>query len=175
MSIFNSNIKTLRKRTNLSPGKFAGLLTKDEDYYNRLEEGEIQPAIEEIIYLAFLHQVEIDDLLTKDLSHLKSKSLKEKMIKEIIREICDYFGLTISQVNIKSRGFIKISECRQIIYYFLYENHLGTLQQISEYLGRNHGSVIHGIKAVKDLLLTDPIFRNNFNNIEARVKEIIEQ
>lgn len=172
--LFHSNIKILRQQSKLSQSGISDKIEVEAKRYAKWEEGRAQPDIDNIIAIAEAYGISLDKLLRIDLKTKNSKSLNQILINKIIYEICEYFGYSINELKTKHRGVSELCECRQLIYYFLFAYKVATVSQIGRELKRNHESVIHGVQVVKDLLTIDPIFRNNFTNLERIVKEILE-
>lgn len=102
-----------------------------------------------------------------------TKNLYPQIRVNVIETICDYFGLNVSQVKTPTKGRREVCECRQLIYFFLWKYKVGSLQEIGREMQRDHTSILHGIKMVNNLSSIDVIFKKNMNNIEERVREII--
>ena len=175
VNILLSNIKILRIKKGISQEKMASELMVEKEKYSDWEEKISRPGIDDLINLMDIHQVTLEELIIKDLSKkTRSSATIVRIRKKVIDEICEYFGFRVSEIKTKTRGKRNKWECRQLIYFFIFKNNLGSLNDIADELGRDHSSVIHGISVVKDLLEVDKHFKTDFTNIEERVKEIIE-
>lgn len=94
------------------------------------------------------------------------KETQEINSKRINRVVCDYYGLTRSQLISKARSK-QISIPRHIAI-MLHRRHLDwSFAKIGEEFGkRDHSTIINSCDKVEKLLKTDELFRQAFNEIE---------
>ena len=64
--LFHSNIKFLRKISNLTQEKFSEKIGVQKPRYAKWEEGTSQPDIDLLNVLAKCHNISLDDLVNKD-------------------------------------------------------------------------------------------------------------
>ena len=90
---------------------------------------------------------------------------KEITSSKIKRIVCDYYGVTKSQLLSKVRNR-KISLPRHVAI-SLHRRHLDwSFARIGEEFKRDHSTIINSCDKVEDMLKTDELFRNAFNEIE---------
>ena len=71
------------------------------------------------------------------------------------------FGVSIKDLMGPHRGSFAVSDARLALYVLL-DDAGATREQTGRWLGRNHTTVTHGIKAAKELMQTNPSFRKAF-------------
>jgi chromosomal replication initiator protein len=94
---------------------------------------------------------------------------REISIDYIQKVVCDYFGISIEQMKSKTRRR-EVVQTRQIIMYFakLYTN--SSLASIGQVCGdKDHATVLHACKTVKNLLETDKSFRAHVEELEKKI------
>lgn len=87
-------------------------------------------------------------------------------IERICKVVCQYYALPIEDINSKSRKQ-EVSEARQVAMY-LARNHTDSpLSTIGETIGkRNHATVIHACKTIKDQMDVDTQLTRRIHEIE---------
>lgn len=84
-------------------------------------------------------------------------------IADIIKYICNYYNVSVEEMQSKSR-YEECVNTRHIISYVLstiYHKKI-SLRDIGLFIGgKNHASVIHGIRAIKDFMDVDKNFKKN--------------
>lgn len=87
-------------------------------------------------------------------------------IKQIV---CEYFNLGEEQL-LKVTRKREIVQARQIAMYFEKENSQGSLEVIGARYGKDHTTVIHSCKNIKNLMETDKEFWYTIAQIEMIIK-----
>jgi chromosomal replication initiator protein len=108
-----------------------------------------------------------------------AKNILEKMIKRQRKElsidyiqkvVCDYFDIDPKVLHARTRKR-EIVQARQIAMYFSKNMTNASLSTIgSEIGGKDHSTVLHAYKTVKDLIDTDKNFKNFVDDIERQLK-----
>lgn len=85
--------------------------------------------------------------------------------EKIIEIVCGHFGLTVK--NVQSRSRVKeFVYARHIIFYLIRKNTKMKLKSAGELLHRDHTTVIHSVETLKDLMYTEPDVRAEVDQIE---------
>ncbi|MCD7971912.1 MAG: chromosomal replication initiator protein DnaA [Candidatus Azobacteroides sp.] len=127
--------------------------------------------LEGIIVSLMAHSVinnkEIDMELTQKVVGMSIKIEKKEITIERIQEtVCDYFTLDQKLIATKSRKR-EIVQARQITMYLSKKYTDFSFARIGELVGKkDHATVLHACKTVKDLIEIDHSFRSNVENIE---------
>ena len=109
----------------------------------------------------------IKNILGKTLK--KNPPVKIASPDEILTVVVDYFHLKIKDLKGVKRDKIFVYP-RQILYYLLRTESAINLVDIGEYLGgRDHTTVLHGIRKITNLLSTDEKVREDILGIKNRV------
>lgn len=96
----------------------------------------------------------------------------EERIKQIVVQ---YFGVNFSDLTTKSRRR-DVGIPRQVIMYFLvYHTHLPYRAIGSMFGGRDHTTAIHAKDKIKDLMDSDPDFREEVYSIKEKIFPIVER
>ena len=91
-------------------------------------------------------------------------------IDEVKQCVCDHFKLKVSQLDSRSRTQ-KIAYARQISMYLANLLTDNSMVQIGADIGkRNHATVIHAIKQIKDQLEVDENLRQDLEEIEGTLR-----
>ena len=97
----------------------------------------------------------------------QKKTLKTKMLNDILEFVCSKFD--ISPNVIKSRSRIRpVAECRMIFYKLvrdLYEDKF-SLSELGEFTNRDHTTVLYGIRNVENMHELNYIYKNNISDLE---------
>jgi chromosomal replication initiator protein len=92
-------------------------------------------------------------------------------IDNIIRVVSEYFSLTPNDLKGKKKTQ-NIVFARQLAMYIGREStDYSTTELGQEFGGRDHATVIHSIKKVKDKFLIDPTLENTIENLKRSIKE----
>lgn len=89
---------------------------------------------------------------------------------EIDKAVCEYFQISVESLHSKSRKR-EIVQTRQIAMYFSKQFTEDSLASIGHQIGsKNHATVLHACKTVKNLIDTDKKFKEHCDNIERIIK-----
>lgn len=94
----------------------------------------------------------------------RSKLLRVFDPEIAIKTICEHFGLTMDELNVKCKKRDLVFP-RQVIMYFLTEYTDMTYKQIGDLFNRDHTTAIHSKDTIKDIMSTD-------EKVMARIDEL---
>ena len=120
---------------------------------------------------AVINNREIDLSLTKRVVsqavHLEKKQLSVQMIQETV---CKYFNLEQATIQTNSRKR-EVVQARQITMYLSKKYTDSSFSSIGKIVGkRDHATVLHACKTIKDQIETNKSFRASVEEIEALLK-----
>lgn len=132
---------------------------------------ELEGAMISILAQASLNKKEINIELTRQIvDNFIRNSNKEISIDYIQKVVSEYFGLSIEEMNSKTRKR-NIVQARQLAMYFSKEHTRASLTTIGLQCGnKDHATVLHACKTVKNLLDTDKNFKNYFEDLDRMIK-----
>nr|HPG55941.1 helix-turn-helix domain-containing protein [Candidatus Enterocola sp.] len=100
---------------------------------------------------------------------LVSISDKQITVQSIRDVVCNYFQISVNSLISESRKR-EVVQARQIAMYFAKQMTKDSLTSIGNVIGkRNHATVLHACKTVKDLIDTDKSFRYSIEEIERKL------
>jgi len=132
---------------------------------------ELEGAMISVLAQASLNKKEITLELTKQIvDNFIKNTNKEISIDYIQKVVSEYFGLTIDQMNSKTRKR-NIVQARQLSMYFAKLHTKASLTSIGLQCGnKDHATVLHACKTVQNLIDTDKEFRNYVDDLEKKIK-----
>jgi chromosomal replication initiator protein len=132
---------------------------------------ELEGAMISILAQASLNKKEITLELAKQIvDNFIKHSNKEISIDYIQKIVADYFGISIDTMNSNTRKR-NIVQARQLAMFFAKEHTKASLTSIGLHCGsKDHATVLHACKTVKNLRDTDKSFRGYVEDIEKRIK-----
>lgn len=132
---------------------------------------ELEGAMISLLAQASLNKKEINLDLTRQIveSFIRNTN-KEISIDYIQKIVSQYFGLSIEEMNSKTRKR-NIVQARQITMYFAKEHTKASLTTIGLYCGnKDHATVLHSCRTVKNLIETDRDFKNSVEDLNRMIK-----
>ncbi len=132
---------------------------------------ELEGALNKLIAYTNLFNTEVTiDIAVKELQNIISPEKPHEITPQLIIEVVsEHFGITVDQIMSKSRSN-DISKPRQIAMYLCKTMTDLPLDSIGQLLGgRDHSTVIHGIRKVSDEIMID----DNFNQVVETVRKKI--
>ncbi|MDK2910183.1 MAG: chromosomal replication initiator protein [Bacteroidales bacterium] len=132
---------------------------------------ELEGALTSVIAQSALNKKAITlDLARKIIDKFVISTTKEVSIDYIQKVICDYFHISLEQLNSRSRKR-EIVQARQLAMFFSKEHTNASLAAIGMACGnKDHATVLHACRTVQNLLDTDKEFRQQFKEIEKRIR-----
>jgi hypothetical protein len=95
---------------------------------------------------------------------------KEISIEYIQKVVSQYFDLSVEEMNSKTRRR-NIVQARQLAMYFAKEHTKASLTTIGLHCGnKDHATVLHACRTVRNLVETDKKFKSYFNELERIIK-----
>ncbi|MDR2027423.1 MAG: chromosomal replication initiator protein DnaA [Prevotellaceae bacterium] len=131
---------------------------------------EMEGALVSLLAQSTLIKKEITiELASEMLDKLVNTAKRDITIDEIKKTVCEYFGMTLDKLlsNTRKREIVL---SRQIAMY-LSKNHTkySSIQIGDQIGGKDHTTVLHAWKTVKNLIDTDKAFRKTMENLETRL------
>ena len=116
-SKFINNLKKIRKNNNLSQEQLAEILGISRQAISKWESGSAYPEMEKIIQLCEKFNVNIDDLLHKDIEEIISEEQSKKNLNKYIESFLSYTSNTVNlfcSMNFKSKIKCLFEQCMLI-------------------------------------------------------------
>lgn len=131
---------------------------------------ELEGALNTLIAQSLLNKKEITlDIAEKALSNIVENQRKEISIDYIQDVVCDYFKIPIEKVQSVTRKR-DIVQARQLAMFFAKKYTNASLTSIGSQIGkRNHATVLHACKTVKNLSETDKIFKGYVDDLTRKI------
>lgn len=96
-------------------------------------------------------------------------------IETIYSIVCDYFNMPVSEAQEKTRKRERV-QVRQIAHHFCNNYTKHSFAYIGKKIGeKDHATVMHSCRTVKNLYQTDSKYRNDVDEIEKRIKTEIDK
>lgn len=132
---------------------------------------ELEGVLIQLIAQATLNQRKIDMILAKEVvQRFTSKDSKEITIDLIKEMVADHFNIDVDKLGSKTRKQ-NIALARHISIYFSKELTNNSLKSIGSYFGgRDHSTILHSCRTVKDRMDTDRHFKDTVSNLEKRMQ-----
>ena len=132
---------------------------------------ELEGALVSLLAQATLNRKAITmDMASNMIEKLVSKVDHEISINDIQKTVCNFFNLSPEALMSKTRKR-EIVQARQIAMYLSKSMTKASLASIGAQIGgKDHATVLHACKTVKDLIETDKHFRQYIIDIERRLK-----
>lgn len=112
--------------------------------------------------------LELAQRIVKKISHNESKPIT---IDTIINTVCSHFGLEPSMIHTKSRKR-DVVQARQIAMYLAKTNTDYSASKIGTLIGgKDHATVLHACKTIRELQEVDKTFKAEVNDIIAELKK----
>ena len=98
MNNFSENLKKIRKDNNLSQEQLADLLNGSRQAISKWESSTAYPEMEKIILICKKFNVNIDDLLNKDIKEINSEIESKKNINNYIERLLNFVSDTVNLI-----------------------------------------------------------------------------
>ena len=131
---------------------------------------ELEGALNSLLAQSLLNKKEITiSLAEKSLVTLIQTQRKEISIDYIQKVVCDYFKIPIEKVQSKTRKR-DIVQARQLAMFFAKKYTNASLASIGTQIGkRDHATVLHACKTVKNLSETDKVFKGYVEDLRRKI------
>jgi chromosomal replication initiator protein len=132
---------------------------------------ELEGAMISVLAQASLNKKEINlDLARQIVENFVRNTNKEISIDYIQKIVSEYFGLTVDQMNSKTRKR-NIVQARQLAMFFAKTHTKTSLTAIGLHCGnKDHATVLHACKTVQNLIETDKEFKGYADDLEKKIK-----
>ncbi len=132
---------------------------------------ELEGALISLLAQATLNKKEVTlELARKVIEKIIQNTRKEISVDSIQKVVCEYFDIEVEQVQSKTRKR-EIVQARQIAMFFAKNLTKCSLASIGAQIGgKDHATVLHACKAVKNMIDTDKKFRMYIDEIEQKLK-----
>lgn len=132
---------------------------------------ELEGALISLLAQASLNKKEIDIELAKKIIKNFVKSISREVSVDYIQKmVCEYFNVPMDKLREPTRKRA-IVQARQLSMYFAKQFTKNSLKSIGKHFGgRDHSTVIHSCKTVRDLMDTDTEFHLAVNDLEKRIQ-----
>lgn len=153
-------------------------LSIPEDVVNYIAENVTENArdLEGVIVSIMAHSLVYDREIDISLAHrvidqaIKKIEKKKITVDSIQNTVCQYYNLSPELIHTASRKR-QIVQARQITMYLSKQYTEMSLAQIGSLIGKkNHATVLHACRMVKEQMEVDKIFRDEINEIEKKLK-----
>jgi len=132
---------------------------------------ELEGVLNSILAQSILNKRTITLDLARDMiDKFVKNSAKEISIDYIKNVVCDYFQITVDEINSRTRKR-EIVQARQLAMYFSKKHTKFSLANIGIQCGnKDHATVLHAYRTVTDLLDTDKQFKVYVEELEKKIK-----
>ena len=132
---------------------------------------ELEGVINSLLAQSILFKREIDMELTERIIRKAVRcEHKPLTIETIVSKVCEFYKVDESVLHTKSRKR-EIVQVRQVAMYFAKKHTEISASKIGHLIGsRDHATVLHACKIVKDQLATDKEFKSKMEQLEASFK-----
>ncbi|MGM0375685.1 MAG: chromosomal replication initiator protein DnaA [Bacteroidota bacterium] len=133
---------------------------------------ELEGALISLLAMSTLNKAEITfDIAKTVVDRLVNKPQKEITVEQIQQKVCDFYGLDTNALQSKTRKR-EIVQARQVAMYFSKNLTSSSLSAIGSIIGRrDHATVLHACKAVKNLKETNTEFKHQLKEIEGLIRK----
>jgi chromosomal replication initiator protein len=133
---------------------------------------ELEGALISLLALSTLNKTEITiDIAKSVVDRLVGKTQKEITVDQILSKVCEYYGLQSEMLQTKSRKR-EIVQARQAAMYFSKNLTNSSLSAIGAIIGkRDHSTVLHACKTVKNMIETNAEFKRQMREIELLLRK----
>jgi chromosomal replication initiator protein len=133
---------------------------------------DLEGVIISIIAHSTIYNKDIDlDLAQRILRKIIRNEVKAITIDTIIETVCQHFEIDTSAIHTKSRKR-EVVQVRQIAMYLAKKHTDSSSSKIGQLIGsKDHATVLHACKIVKELSEVDKTFRADLENIETSLKK----
>lgn len=131
---------------------------------------ELEGSLVQLFAYSSINNIDIDIDIAKEQLRL-SDTPEEKIltIEDIAKISGDYFGVSIEELQSKSR-LKEIATARHMAMYLCYDIVKATQKEIAEYFGgRDHTTVLHAIKKIKDGIKNNPEILKQYHQIKGQL------
>ena len=132
---------------------------------------ELEGVLIQLIAQATLNQREIDMTLAKEVIQRFNSNDNREITVDLIKEmVAEYYGIEVEKLGSKTRKQ-DVALARHLSIYFSKEYTKNSLKSIGKYFGgRDHSTILHSCRTVKDRMDTDRAFKDTVIVLEKRMQ-----
>ncbi len=132
---------------------------------------ELEGVLIQLIAQATLNQREIDMVLAKEVIQRFNSNDNRELTVELIKEmVSEYYGISVEKLGSKTRKQ-DVALARHLSIYFSKEYTKNSLKSIGKHFGgRDHSTILHSCKTIKDRMDTDTAFKDTVASLEKRMQ-----
>lgn len=132
---------------------------------------ELEGALISLLAQSMLNKKDINiDLAQEMINKLVRSTTKEITVDFIQKIVCEYFDISVDLLQAKTRKR-EIVQARQIAMFFAKQMTQASLATIGAQIGKkDHATVLHACKTIKNLKDTNKDFKKNIEEIEQKIK-----
>jgi chromosomal replication initiator protein len=109
------------------------------------------------------------DLVKQTVDKIVRNAVRDISIDFIMKTVSDYFGISIDEINTKTRKR-EIVEARQLAMYFSKKHTKASLSSIGQQCGnKDHATVLYACKMVGNLMATDKRFKEVVEDLSKKI------
>jgi chromosomal replication initiation ATPase DnaA len=133
---------------------------------------ELEGALISLLAMSTLNKAEITfDIAKSVVDRLVNKPHREYTVDQILEKVCNFYGLKADALQTKTRKR-EIVQARQVAMYFSKNFTNSSLSAIGSLIGqRDHATVLHACKIVKNMRETNTDFKHQLKEIEGLIRQ----
>lgn len=133
---------------------------------------ELEGIVNSLLAQSILFKRDIDIDLTQRIVRkaVKCAEVKPVTVEDIIEKVCEYYKVDTSTIHTKTRKR-EVVQVRQVAMYLAKKHTETSSSKIGQLIGKkDHATVLHACKIVKDQVDVDKAFKNEIDEIEATLR-----
>ena len=133
---------------------------------------ELEGIVNSLLAQSILFKREIDIELTQRIVRkaVKCAEVKPVTVEDIIEKVCNYYKVDTSTIHTKTRKR-EVVQMRQVAMYLAKKHTETSSSKIGQIIGKkDHATVLHACKIVKDQVDVDKAFKAEIDEIEATLR-----
>ena len=132
---------------------------------------ELEGILIQLIAQATLNQRAIDMTLAREVIQRFNNNDNREITVDLIKEmVAEHYNIPVDKLGSKTRKQ-DVALARHLSIYFSKEYTKNSLKSIGKYFGgRDHSTILHSCKTIKDRMDTDVAFKDTVANLEKRMQ-----
>ena len=133
---------------------------------------ELEGIVNSLLAQSILFKRDIDIDLTQRIVRkaVKCAEVKPVTVEDIIEKVCNYYKVDTSTIHTKTRKR-EVVQVRQVAMYLAKKHTDTSSSKIGQLIGKkDHATVLHACKIVKDQVDVDKAFKSEIDEIEATLR-----
>lgn len=135
---------------------------------------DLEGIINSLMVNSVVYNCDINMTLVRKLmpQYVEKHSKKELTVEEVKQTVCEHFNLKVSQIDSRERTQ-RIAYARQMAMYLSEQLTDSSHMQIGRLVGnRNHATVVHALKQIKDMMNTEDNVREDVEELTTKIKAL---